>query len=154
MDRAIVTPGLTGTGGVMSSARSRASSRGAGGYDLVVFAWVLLLMLGVFNLIDGIAAVANSHVFTSNAHYVFGDLKTWGWIVLIIGALQVLAGLGIMTGNQLARWLGVALIGLDAVAQMMFLPAYPIWALLIIAGDVAALYGLCAYGGRQEAAAY
>ena len=120
----------------------------------MVFAWVLLLMLGVFNLIDGIAAVARSHVFTGNAHYVFGDLKTWGWIVLIIGGLQVLAALGIMTGNQAARWLGVGLISLDAIAQMMFIPAYPIWALLIIAGDVAALYGLCVYGGRQEAVAY
>ena len=135
-------------------AHSRARSSRPGGYDLVVFAWVLLLMLGVFNLIDGIAAVARSHVFTGNAHYVFGDLKTWGWIVLIIGGLQVLAALGIMTGNQAARWLGVGLISLDAIAQMMFIPAYPIWALLIIAGDVAALYGLCAYGGRREAAAY
>jgi len=138
----------------MSPAHARARSSGPGGYDLVVFAWVLLLIVGVFNLIDGIAAVARSHVFTSNAHYVFGDLKTWGWTVLIIGALQLLAALGIMSGNQAARWLGVALLGLDALAQMMFIPAYPIWALLIIAGDVAALYGLCVYGGRQEAAAY
>jgi hypothetical protein len=110
------------------------------------------LMLGIFNLIDGIAAVARSHVFTTSAHYVFGDLKTWGWTVLIIGGLQVLAALGITTGNQAARWLGVVLLGLDSVAQMMFLPAYPIWALLIIAGNVAALYGLCAYGGRPAAA--
>ena len=137
----------------MSSAHhSHARRRSPGGYDLVVFAWVLLLMLGVFNLIDGIAAVARSHVFTGNAHYVFGDLKTWGWIVLIIGGLQVLAALGIMTGNQAARWLGVGLISLDAIAQMMFIPAYPIWALLIIAGDVAALYGLVVYGGRPAAA--
>ena len=136
----------------MSPAHARARSSGPGGYDLVVFAWVLLLILGVFNLIDGIAAVARSHVFTSNAHYVFGDLKTWGWTVLIIGALQLLAALGIMSGNQAARWLGVALLGLDALAQMMFIPAYPIWALLIIAGDVAALYGLCVYGGRPAAA--
>ena len=118
----------------------------------MVFAWVLLLMLGVFNLIDGIAAVARSHVFTTNAHYVFGDLKTWGWIVLIIGGLQVLAALGIIAGNQAARWLGVVLLGLDSLAQMMFLPSYPIWALLIIAGNVAALYGLCVYGGRPAAA--
>ena len=136
----------------MSPAHARARSSGPGGYDLVVFAWVLLLMLGVFNLIDGIAAVARSHVFTTNAHYVFGDLKTWGWIVLIIGGLQVLAALGIIAGNQAARWLGVVLLGLDSLAQMMFLPSYPIWALLIIAGNVAALYGLCVYGGRPAAA--
>ena len=61
------------------------------GYGLIIFASVLLLIVGCFNLIDGIAAVANSHVFTAHAHYVFGSLRTWGWITLILGALQLLA---------------------------------------------------------------
>jgi hypothetical protein len=60
------------------------------GYGLVLFASVLLVIIGCFNLIYGIAAVANSHVFTANAHYVFGGLRTWGWITLIIGVLQLL----------------------------------------------------------------
>jgi hypothetical protein len=73
-------------------------ARGAGGhraeghgYGLVLFASVLLVIVGCFNLIYGIAAIANSHVFTANAHYVFGSLRTWGWITLIIGVLQLLA---------------------------------------------------------------
>ena len=85
-------------------------ARGAGGrraegrgYGLVFFASVLLVIVGCFNLIDGIAAVANSHVFTANAHYVFGSLRTWGWITLIIGVLQLLAAAGVPAGNQLAR---------------------------------------------------
>jgi hypothetical protein len=120
------------------------------GYGLVLFAAVLLLMLGFFNLIDGIAAVANSHVFTANAHYVFGDLRAWGWVALILGALQVLAAAGVLAGNQPARWFAVAIVGLNAITQMLFIPAYPFWSLTIIAVDVVALWGLCVYGSREN----
>jgi len=120
------------------------------GFGLVVFAAVLLAVLGFFNLLDGIAAIANSHVFIGNAHYVVGDLRAWGWVMTIFGAVQLLAAAGVWTGNQLARWFAVAVIGLNAVAQMFFIPAYPIWSLLIIAVDVVALWGLCAYGSREN----
>lgn len=136
----------------MTSATTRAEARHTEGhgYGLVVFASVLLLIIGVFNLIDGIAAVARSHVFIANAHYVFGDLRTWGWITLILGALQLVAAIGVLAGNQIARWTAVALIGLNAIDQMFFLPGYPFWSLMIIAADVFALYGLCVYGSREN----
>jgi hypothetical protein len=120
------------------------------GYGLVLFASTLLLVIGCFNLIYGIAAIANSHVFVANAHYVFANLRTWGWITLILAVLQLLAGLGVLAGNQLARWFAVAVVGLNAIEQMLFLPAYPFWSLTIIAMDVVALYGLCAYGSREN----
>ena len=123
------------------------------GYGLVVFASVMLLIIGCFNLIYGIAAVANAHVFVAGAHYVWGDLRFWGWATLIIGALQLLAAAGVMVGNQLARWFGVAVVGLSALDQMFFLGAYPFWSLMIIAVDVVALYGLCVYGSRANLAA-
>ena len=122
-------------------------------YGLIIFASVLLLVVGFFNLIYGIAAIANSHVFTANAHYVFGSLRTWGWITLIIGAVQLLAAAGVLAGNQLARWFAVAVLGVNAIDQMFFLPAYPFWSLMIIAVDVVALYGLCAYGSHENLAA-
>ena len=120
------------------------------GYGLVLFAAILLLVIGCFNLIYGIAAVANSHVFTAHAHYVFGNLRTWGWITLIFGCLQLLAAAGVLAGSQAARWFAVAVIALNAIDQMFFIPAYPFWSLLIIAMDVIALYGLCAYGSRAN----
>jgi len=110
----------------------------------------MLVIIGCFNLIYGIAAVANSHVFVANAHYVFGSLRTWGWITLIIGVLQLLAAAGVVAGNQWARWFGVVVLGLNAIDQMFFIPAYPFWSLTIIAVDVVALYGLCAYGSRAN----
>jgi hypothetical protein len=120
------------------------------GYGLILFAAVLLLVLGFFNMIYGIAAIANSHVFTANAHYVIGDLRAWGWITLILSVLQLVAAVGILAGNQLARWFAVAVVGLNAIDMMFFLPSYPFWALVIIAVDVVALYGLCAYGSRAN----
>jgi len=120
------------------------------GYGLVLFASILLVVVGCFNVIEGIAAIANSHVFIAHAHYVFGDLKTWGWITLILGILQLLAALGVLAGNQPARWFAVVVLGLNAIDQMFFIPAYPFWALTIIAMDIVALYGLLAYGSRRN----
>ena len=131
--------------------RSRGGHRAQGqGSGLVLFASVLLVVAGCFNVIYGIAAIANSHVFIANAHYVFGNLRTWGWITLILGAVQLLAAAGVLAGNQVARWFAVVVVGLNAIEQMFFIPAYPFWSLMIIAVDVVALYGLCAYGSREN----
>ena len=134
----------SGTGG------RHAEGRGIG---LIFFASILLLVAGFFNMIYGIAAIAQSHVFTANAHYVFGNLRLWGWITLIIAILQLAAGGGVLAGNQWARWFGVAVVGLSAIDMMFFIPAYPFWALTIIAVDIVALYGLCTYGSRENLAA-
>ena len=104
-------------------------------------------------MIYGIAAIANSHVFTANAHYVIGDLRAWGWITPILSVLQLVAAAGILACNQLARWFAVAVVALNAIDMMFFIPAFPFWALTIIAVDIVALYGLCAYGSRQNLAA-
>jgi len=128
---------------------SSRGTRGRHGYGLVLFAGILLFVVGCFNLIQGIAAITHSHVFVANAHYVIGDLRAWGWVTLILGALLLLAAVGVLAGNQLARWFAVAVIALNAIDQMFFIPAYPFWALTIIAVDVVALWGLCAYGSRN-----
>ena len=139
------------TSSTTQSARGTGGHRAEGqGYGLVLFASVLLVIVGCFNLIYGIAAIANSHVFTAHAHYVFGNLRTWGWITLILGVVQLLAAAGVLAGNQVARWFAVVVVGLNAIEQMFFIPAYPFWSLMIIAVDVVALYGLCAYGSRSN----
>jgi hypothetical protein len=120
------------------------------GYGLVIFGAVLLAVIGCFNLLDGIAAIANSHIFTRNASYVVGDLRAWGWVMTIFGGAQLVAAAGVWAGNQLARWFAVAVVGLNAVGQMFFIPAYPFWSLMIIAADIVALWGLCAYGSREN----
>jgi hypothetical protein len=142
------------TSATMKPAGETSGRHAAGrGYGLILFASVLLLVIGFFNMIYGIAAIANSHVFVANAQYVFADLRTWGWITLIISVLQLAAAAGVLAGNQLARWFAVVVVGLSAIDMMFFVPAYPFWALAIIAMDVVALYGLCAYGSRENLAA-
>jgi len=121
------------------------------GYGWVVFSGVLLLLLGTMNVIEGIAAIGNAHFFTANAHYVFGDLKTWGWIVLCIGVLQLAVGLGVYVKNQFARWAGVAVLSANALAQLLMIPAYPFWSLALFTLDILAIYGLVAYGQRITA---
>ncbi len=123
------------------------------GRGLVMFAGVMLGLLALFNGLDGIAAIANSHVFLGNAHFVLGDLAAFGWLMVGLAVLQAVACFGVLsTGSEWARWFGVVVLGLNAFAQMFFIPSYPVWSVLIIALDVTAIYGLSVYGGRAQQA--
>ena len=134
--------------GVKSSMYGYESDRAFG---WLMFAATMLGLVSVLNIIDGIAAISHSHFFIADAHYVVGDLHAWGWTVLIIGIMQALAAVGIVLRNQIARWAGVILAMANAVAQLMFIPAYPFWSLTVFALDVLVIYGLVAHGGRASA---
>jgi len=118
------------------------------GYGWVVFAGVLLLVLSTLNIIYGIAAIGDSSFFVNDTKYVFSNLNTWGWIVLCLGVGQLLVGFGIFAKNQFARWTGVFVLALNAIAQMLFIPAYPFLSMSLLAMDILAIYGLAAYGSR------
>ena len=106
----------------------------------------MLVMGGVLSIICGIAAVSSSHFFVAGASYIVSGLNTWGWIVMAFGALEALAALSIWRGGEFA------LFGMSrracGVAAMMSIPAYPFWALALVAIDVLVIYGLAAYGGK------
>jgi hypothetical protein len=123
------------------------------GYGWVMFAGVLLLMLGTLNFIEGIAAIGNAHFFAANQHYIVGSLNTWGWVVLCIGVLEWAVGCGVFVKNQFSRWTGVVVLGANAIAQLLMIPAYPFWSLSIFTLDILAIYGLIAYGKRISSAA-
>ena len=118
------------------------------GHGWVTFAGILLLIVGTLNTVEGIAAIDKASFFVANTHYIAGDLRAWGWTVLFLGIAQILIGLGVMARNQFSRWAGVAILGLNSIAQLMFIPAYPFWSLAIFALDILAIYGLVAYGSR------
>jgi hypothetical protein len=120
------------------------------GYGWVIFAGILLMMAGVYNLIWGIAAVASSTVFVLNTKVVFGTVKGWGWVYLIYGIIQILVGVGIFSRAQWARWLGVIIAALSSFLAFLYIWAYPGWAILLIAVDIMIIYGLAMYGGRPE----
>ena len=115
----------------------------------VVFAATLLATLGTLNIIDGIAAVSNSEFFVRPLHFIVGDLGAWGWTLIVVGACQGLTGLAVARRSEAGRWAGVGFATADALAQMLFLPAYPLWALAIFGLDLLVIYGLVVYGGPR-----
>jgi hypothetical protein len=114
------------------------------------FAGIMLMIVSILNTIDGIAAISASSFYVADARYIASDLNTWGWVLLGFGVLQMVVALGLFAGNQLARWAGVVIVSLNAIAQLMFMPAYPFWSLSILALDVLIIYGLAAHGGRPR----
>ena len=122
------------------------------GEGWLTFAGVMLLMLGIVNVVGGIAAIDDANFFVGEAQFVFSDLNTWGWVIMLTGATQVLVAFGIWTRNQFARWAGVGFASLNAMAQLMLISAFPLWCLAIFAVDVLIIYALCAYGERDAAA--
>jgi hypothetical protein len=120
------------------------------GYGWVIFAGVMIMMAGTLNVIYGIAAISNSSFYATGTRFIFSDLKTWGWVVLAIGVLQMCVAAGIWAQSAWARWTGVAIASLNAIAQLIFIQAYPWLALAIFALDILVIYGLIAYGGRLE----
>jgi hypothetical protein len=120
------------------------------GDGLLVFAGIMILVLGVLNVIHGIAAIDNANIYVNDAQFVFSDLETWGWILLALGVLQVCAAFSIWAGGVYGQWFGIFAASLNAIGALLLLPAYPFYALAIFAIDVAIIYGLAAYGGRRR----
>ena len=107
-----------------------------------VFAGILLLIAGVLNVIYGIAAIGNSHFFTANAHYIISDLNTWGWVTVIIGAIELIAGFSLFSGGGFGRWIGIFAAALASISALLSIPAYPFWSLCIFALSIIIIYEL------------
>ena len=116
------------------------------------FAGTMLLIVGTLNVIYGIAAIDDARVYVGDTKYVIGDLATWGWFLLTVGVAQVVAAFGIWNRAQWARWAGVISASINAVVQLLFLPAFPLLSLSLLAIDVLVIYALIQYGGRHQAA--
>jgi hypothetical protein len=142
----------------MSSTVTRASSQYDSAYDVeprgsgwLGYAAIMLGLAGTWNVIDGILAISRSKVYVVGAKYVFSDLRTWGWIVLVLGVLELCAAFAILGGSNVARWFGIFAAGLNAIGQLMFIQAAPFWALSMFAADMLVIYALAVYGGRKVA---
>jgi hypothetical protein len=118
-------------------------------YAWVLFAGTIIGILATMNFIYGIAAVSRSKFLVGDAEYVIADLKTWGWVLILIAAAQLVVAVGIWAQWTGVRWVGVAVASLNAIAQMLIMPAYPFWALSLFALDVLVIYALIAHGGRR-----
>ena len=115
----------------------------------ITFAAVMLGLGGTFAVLEGILAIANSRVYTGHSTFVFSNLNTWGWIVLILGVCMLLAAFGLFSGSELARWFGVFIASINAIGQLYYVPAYPFWSLTMFTVDILIIYGLVAYAGHK-----
>lgn len=128
---------------------SQQPSAAAVGWAL--FAAVMLMIAGFFQIIAGIAALIEDEFYVATQNWVFElDVTTWGWIHLVLGILLLAVGAGILTGNVLARSVGVIIAALSALGNFAFLPYYPVWSIVVIAMDVAIIWALTAHGRDIE----
>ncbi len=111
------------------------------GFGRAVFASVLLVIGGILNVVYGIAAIGNSDFFINNQHFILSNLKTWGWVTLLIGILELVAGFSVAQGGAYGRWFAMIAAGLAAIAALLSIPAYPLWSIAIFALSIYIIHG-------------
>src|SRR5436190_6665891 len=123
--------------------------RGAG---RVVFVGILLLIAGTLNVIYGIGAISDAHFYTSTGtHYVFGSLHTWGWITLILGVIQLTAGVSLFGGGAYGRVIGILGGSLGALGALLAIGTVPFWSLGVFAICLWVVHGLVVFGEEEGA---
>jgi hypothetical protein len=133
---------------------------GAYGYDdrrtgwaaWITFAGVLLVLLGLFAVMEGVTALVHEdfYVVRPEALLVAVDYTVWGWVHLVLGVVGILAGAGLVRGNRVACVVAVVWAVVSALVHLAFLPAYPIWSVMVIAFNVLVVYAVTVHG--QEVA--
>ena len=107
-----------------------------------VFTGVLLLIAGVLNVIYGIAAIGNANFFEDNTAFIISGLKTWGWVILILGVLELVSAFSLFSGGEFGRWFGIFVASLNAIGALLAIPAYPLWSLAVFALAIIIVYKL------------
>ncbi len=120
------------------------------GEPWVVFAGIMILIVGVMNVIYGIAAIDKSTFFIQDAKYVFADLNTWGWVLLVVGVVQLFAAFGIWSRRGWGRWIGIISASGNAIVQLLFIASFPLASLALLAIDILVIYGLASWGYRDD----
>ena len=119
----------------------------------IVFAGVMMIISGGLNAFYGLVAIVNDEwVVWTNRSSLYLDISQWGWVNLIIGLVMLLAGIGVFSGNFLARTVGVIVAALSLISNFFFIPAYPLWALVVITIDVLVIWALTAHGREMRQA--
>jgi len=136
----------------MEAGQSSRPPAGGSGSAWIAFAGVMMVILGCLDVFWGLAAILNNEVVVVGGHgALIFDLTTWGWVQLIVGALVGLTGIGLLTGNEVARVLGISLLAINAVLQVVWFTAAPLWAFLMIILDVVIIYQLMVNWTEKEA---
>jgi hypothetical protein len=119
----------------------------------VAFASTMMLLLGSFQAVQGLVAIFDDGYYhvTASGLVVNIDYTAWGWTHLLLGVLIVISGVGVLAGNLAARTVAVLLAVLSAIANLLFIEAYPLWSVIIITVDVLVIYALTVHGREMRA---
>jgi len=130
--------------------RARYGSPMTGWAGWVVFAAVFMMVSGMMNVLQGLAALFRDEAYwvTLGGAVVAFDVTTWGWIHLLFGIVLIIVGALLMKGSTFARVVGIGLVSLNLLAQFSWATLYPFWALLATAIDVVVIYALIVHGGE------
>ena len=127
---------------------TKSNSEMSGWVGRAVFAGVLMIMQGLFQGILGLAALLKNTIFVVGSENIFSvNFTTWGWVHMLVGLLILLAGLSVLSGNMYGRVVGIFLAVLSACLNLVFLPHYPIWSILLVVVDICIVYALIVHGG-------
>jgi hypothetical protein len=132
----------------------RGSRPAAGGEysGWIAFAGVMMVILGSLDAFWGLAAILNDEIVVVGGQgALIFDITTWGWVHLILGALIALIGLGLISGNAAARVAGIFFVAVNAIAQIVWFPAAPLWSFLLIILDTVIIYQLTMNWTAEEA---
>ena len=111
------------------------------------FASIMMIVVGALDVLQGLAAIIKQTYFVVGPNYVFKlNVTSWGWINLILGAVILLAGIGLLSGAVWARTVGVIMAVLIAISNFMWLPYYPVWSIIVIATSIVVIWALTAHG--------
>ena len=122
-----------------------------GGWKL--FAGILILLGGTMNVFDGLVGITQVNYikrYTGGQLPITNNIKTWSWVILIIGAVMILAGFLIFVGNMFGRIVGVIVASVNALAQLAYLNHNTFWSFTMIIIDVLVIYGLVAHGAETR----
>jgi len=117
------------------------------GEGWLLFAGIMVLIAGILNTIWGIAAIDKASFFVEDERYIIEDLSTMGWVILVIGIVQLFAAFSIWSGGGFGRWLGIISASFSAVGALLSIPGFPLWSIAVFGIDLLIIYGLAAYGG-------
>jgi hypothetical protein len=123
------------------------------GFGWKVFAGIMILIVGVLNVFDGLVGLTQQNYikqFTNGQLPVTNNIKTWSWVVLIIGVIMILAGFLIFSGNMFGRIVGILVASLNLLVQLAYLNHNTFWSFTMILIDILVIYGLAAHGGRLD----
>jgi hypothetical protein len=116
-----------------------------------MFAAIMLLIVGTLNVIYGIGAIAEAHIFVNDSRYVLTDLNVLGWVLIVLGVIQLTGGFSLMYGNVYGRVIGIIAGSIGAIGALLSIGgAYPWWSLGIFFLCCWIVYGIAVFGDEEE----